>query len=714
MAAEYQSFFPKPQCYPNQREAMDRIFEALSAEKLVLFEGACGTGKTLSALAPSLAVGRKRGKKVVIATNVHQQMDQFVEEAREISATTAIKALVLKGKAHMCPLEKDYEECSALRDNTYELLELEKDLVDLKTKEKDAISRAKTDRSFGELRQALIKEISAGEAKAEILRKRVCPYLREILQSENESFRDWLFSGVRTPEEIADRSLRDGKCGYEQLKRCLKEAELIICNYHHLLDPDIAGKFLGWADCGLSDTILIFDEAHNLEQQARSHSSVTLSEYSVEKAISETSLIKSPGKNDIEFFLLLLKKTITSTYESGFGFGEAERIGHLWTDITIRDPTGGEDRLKRRLMQELKLKGIDVKKLLEEMIDRGLEIDDRYRSEFKEGRSEARKTSSLLTVSKFMLTYVDRSDSKDYYPVLNVRRSKEGDLYGRIELFSCIPTNVTKPLLNEAYGVVLMSATLRPFEMVRITLGIERETVEISYGTTFPVERRRTIAVDLAPQFARNRDDPGTVNSLVTLLRDVINTSEGNVLVFFPNSGQAQKYAGLLDIDVPVFVDEAGTSAQEKKLEFFKHGDNGKKAVLISYLWGTLTEGVDYRFDRCRTVVIVGVGFPNLNDRMKAIERAYDERFGAGKGWEYGVLFPTVRRVRQACGRVVRSPADYGVRILADARFTHASVMKLKRYSIHMQFPEDERREFVDVKPEKVKYSLMNFFHDQK
>jgi DNA excision repair protein ERCC-2 len=190
--------------------------------------------------------------------------------------------------------------------------------------------------------------------------------------------------------------------------------------------------------------------------------------------------------------------------------------------------------------------------MLEAAIDRGLEIESRFHKDFKEGRSDVRKTSSLLSASSFMLTYFGRSDSVDYYPVLNVRRSHEGEIYGRIELFSCIPTDVTKPLLNGAFGAVLMSATLRPFEMVKSTLGVERATEELSFGTTFPPERRRTLAVDLAPQFARNRDDPATVNSLISLLEDVINTSEGNVLIFFPSSWEAKKYAGRLSVRVPV------------------------------------------------------------------------------------------------------------------------------------------------------------------
>jgi len=55
----YMRYFTKQSCYPNQAEAMEQINSALLNEKIVLFEGACGTGKTLSALAPALSVGEK-------------------------------------------------------------------------------------------------------------------------------------------------------------------------------------------------------------------------------------------------------------------------------------------------------------------------------------------------------------------------------------------------------------------------------------------------------------------------------------------------------------------------------------------------------------------------------------------------------------------------------------------------------------------------------
>ena len=84
MKQDYLHYFPKKSCYSNQMEAMQAIHDALIKKQIVLFEGACGTGKTLSSLAPALHIGKTEKKTVVIATNVHQQMAQFVEEAREI------------------------------------------------------------------------------------------------------------------------------------------------------------------------------------------------------------------------------------------------------------------------------------------------------------------------------------------------------------------------------------------------------------------------------------------------------------------------------------------------------------------------------------------------------------------------------------------------------------------------------------------------------
>ncbi|MBU4491257.1 MAG: DEAD/DEAH box helicase family protein, partial [Euryarchaeota archaeon] len=122
MNKDYLKYFPEYQPYPNQIDAMDAIQEALIKKQIVLFEGACGTGKTLSALAPSLHIAKQERKKVIVATYAKLQMDQFIEEAREIKKKAELKILVLTGKESTCPNGIDTDRCSDLRKKTYQLI----------------------------------------------------------------------------------------------------------------------------------------------------------------------------------------------------------------------------------------------------------------------------------------------------------------------------------------------------------------------------------------------------------------------------------------------------------------------------------------------------------------------------------------------------------------------------------------------------------------
>ncbi|MFZ2411346.1 MAG: ATP-dependent DNA helicase, partial [Candidatus Methanoperedens sp.] len=601
------------------------------------------------------------------------------------------------------------------RENTYKLIEQEKDIGHLKNEIKSINDKLKRSKDTGliEVQRELSREFDKEEQKLHDTSKNSCDMLLELLKSDNDDFRKWLFSGVRTPEEVAEWALSNNSCGYELLKRFMKEADLLICNYHHFLNEDIRTNVLGWMDKSLSDVITIFDEAHNIESAARSHSSMTLTELTINRALDEYEANKDTAPSqDIELFLGVLLEALKSTYNNRFNtrFGERERVGSDWYDLRIADPEERIDMFRIKLLKALGNAGIKKpEETIEHMRSFGLNIDAFYEKQFTEGKSPVKKTSGVLKTAVFLSNYLKLSNDRAYYPVLSVRRQNR-DIYGRLELFTCIPKNVTAPIFNSVHAGVLMSATLAPFETIKTTLGIARETRELAFGLSFPRERRQTIAVSVPPLFAKNRDTPETKELITRVLGDIIEQSDGNVLIFFPSFNEAVQYRSRLNCNVPVFLDEVGVSAQQIRDEFFRIGEAGKKAVLISYMWGTLTEGVDYKNGRGRTVVIVGVGYPALTDRMRAIEAAYEAEFG--HGWDYAIEIPTIRRVRQALGRVVRSPDDYGVRVLLDARYASSSVKKMGKYSVFNIFPEEERAEIVDVAPERVKYSLMNFFND--
>jgi DNA excision repair protein ERCC-2 len=60
---------------------------------------------------------------------------------------------------------------------------------------------------------------------------------------------------------------------------------------------------------------------------------------------------------------------------------------------------------------------------------------------------------------------------------------------------------------------------------------------------------------------------------------------------------------------------------------------------------------------------------------------------------------------------VIRSPDDFGVRVLLDKRYTRAS-RDMGKYGVRGSFPVEERDELIDVAPEKLKFAMLNFYAD--
>jgi hypothetical protein len=72
-----------------------------------------------------------------------------------------------------------------------------------------------------------------------------------------------------------------------------------------------------------------------------------------------------------------------------------------------------------------------------------------------------------------------------------------------------------------------------------------------------------------------------------------------------------------------------------------------------------MEEALDLEGDLCRWQVLCKAPYPNTRDSRVA-QRLEDGRWG----WYYRAA---LRTVIQACGRVVRSPEDYGATYLADS-----------------------------------------------
>jgi len=699
----YVRFFPYDRPYENQREAMDRIYGALTAERDVLFEGACGTGKTLSALVPALEYADANDKTVVITTNVHQQTRQFIAEARAITRKEPIRAVVFRGKGSMCHVDVGYEECQAMRDATRELADTESDLAELQRRESELLEQSQDgDDEAAEARATVADEITDLEDELERLSSgSVCDHYYTNLTADTSEFYEWLHDDVRTPDEIYEFAHERTLCGYELLKAGMDEVDLVVCNYHHLLDPVIREQFFRWLGRDPEDVIAVFDEAHNVESAARDHATRTLTENTLEEALDELDDREDPRADRADNAVRAFRDGLVKTYEDGLSFGGVEDD---WEDVPVANEDGKDD-LTLRFLQEYRGSGIDGD--LTAARDIGEVIDEEYAEAYREGEATTRAESKTLQVADFLSRWMADVEDNAQLPMVSVRRdATSAEVYGRAELYTCIPRRVTGSLFEELHASVLMSATLRPFAVTEDVLGLE-DPEQLAYGLTFPRENRRTLSVATPALFSSDRDDPEVQSTVADALADALEFTPGNVLVFFPSYAEADRYADLLETSATVYRDRAGVRADDLREEFVADGDG----ALFTSLWGTLAEGVSFDGSDARAVVVVGVPYPHLDDRTRAVQDAY-EAMDPDSGWEYAVEIPTIRKTRQALGRVVRGPEEVGARVLLDERYTEWATENMGKYAVRETFPEEEREEMVDVAPDKLTFALLNFFGD--
>ncbi|CAM2962016.1 ATP-dependent DNA helicase [Halobacterium salinarum] len=723
---DYMQFFPKPSPYDNQRAAMDAIRDALDGGTNVLFEGACGTGKTLAALAPALSHAQAEDKTVVITTNVHQQMRQFVREAREIHATEPIRAVVFKGKGSMCHIDVDYEECQVLRDNTHELVDATRDKRQLEERQRALLDEAQDgDTEAADARQAVMDELEAVESELAALQDgNVCERYRQNLVGNTDEFYQWLYDDVRTPEDIYGYAEEAGFCGYELLKDGIEGVDLAVCNYHHLLDPGIRAQFFRWLGRDPEDVVVVFDEAHNIEDAARDHAAETLTEQTLDSALDELQDTSDQRAAAAERVLGAFRDALVETYEDALrpgGDGPADTksaVESNWVDVPVANDDRRDD-LTLAFLQSYTGPGITED--VTDALGLGEYLDGEYEDAYRNGDATTRRECHVLAAAEFVEAYVERGGEFGQYPTAAVRRDDRTEaVYGRAERYTCIPREVTTDLFDAVHASVLMSATLRPFDVIGDVLGLD-DPVELAFGLQFPEDRRRTFAVDTEPLFSSNREDRATQQAVAGALRDAAAYTPGNCLFFFPSYAEAKRYHDLLaDCDATRYLDEPGVAADDLREAFVADGDG----ALFTSLWGTLAEGVSFDGDDARTVAVVGVPYPHLDARTEAVQDAYAQAFAdrdadqglrsdrQDAGWRYAVEIPTVRKTRQAMGRVIRSPEDFGVRMLVDRRYTAASRTGMQKYSVNPTFPPSERAEMVDVDPEKLRFSLLNFYGD--
>ena len=285
--------------YPCQKEYMSKVLQALNRSENALLESPTGTGKTLCLLCSTLAWQRElhqlqaqrtaqtpkpesttsskqdenqslassnsssnRVPTIIYASRTHSQLSQVVRELRN----TRYRPLhaVLASREQMCVHPKVKKPTATSMDINHQCQKL--------CKERKC-----------RFRNAL--ESFAGPASGETAShtsQRNTNYSNVYSQSSSHTSAP---QAVMDMEDLVDMGKSMGVCPFYYTRQKVETAELILVPYNYLFDKEARETTL--QDVPWENSIVIFDEAHNLESFASESASFEFSLKDISGCINE-------------------------------------------------------------------------------------------------------------------------------------------------------------------------------------------------------------------------------------------------------------------------------------------------------------------------------------------------------------------------------------------------------------------------------------------
>ncbi len=238
-----------------------------------------------------------------------------------------------------------------------------------------------------------------------------------------------------------------------------------------------------------------------------------------------------------------------------------------------------------------------------------------------------------------------------------------------------LPAPYLAPRFAGAHSTTLFSATLQPADYYRNLLGLPASAVWVEVPSPFQSEQLDVhVARHISTRYAqRQRSLP----AIVRLMAEQFARRPGNYLAFFSSHEYLQQAAALLTEshpDIPTWSQARGMTeaGQTAFLDAFAPGGQG---IGFAVLGGVFSEGVDLPGDRLIGAFVATLGLPQVNPINEQLRERMDAAFG--QGYDYAYLYPGLRKVVQAAGRVIRTQQDRGVVWLIDDRYARSEVRAL-------------------------------------
>ncbi|GAD98072.1 TFIIH complex helicase Rad3, putative [Paecilomyces variotii No. 5] len=672
--------FPYPRIYPEQYAYMCDLKKTLDAGGHCVLEMPSGTGKTVSLLSLIIAYQQHypEHRKLIYCSRTMSEIEKALTELKELMKyrtsqlgyTEDFRALGLTSRKNLC----------------------------LHPSVKREKSGAVVDARCRSLTASFVKEKKERGEDVDL-----CIYHDNLDLLEPH---DLVPPGVFTLDGLLKYGEQHKQCPYFSARRMMSFCNVIIYSYHYLLDPKIAERVSRELS---KDCIVVFDEAHNIDNVCIESLSIDLTEDSLRKATRGASnlerKIQEMKSSDAEKLQNEYSKLVEGLREAEEARDEDQFMANpVLPDDLLKEAVPGNIRRAEHFVAFLK-RFIEYLKTRMKVTHTISETPPSFLTHLKDltyiERKPLRFCAERLTSLVRTLELVNIEDyqplqevatfatlaatyDKGFLLILEPFESETATVPNPILHFTCLDAAIAiKPVFDRFSSVIITSGTLSPLEMYPKMLGFTTVLQE-SYSMTLArrsflpmIVTRGSDQAQISSSF-QIRNDPGVVRNYGSLVLEFSRITPDGVVVFFPSYLYMESIIsmwqgmGILDSIWNyklILVETPDSQESSLALETYRTACcNGRGAILFCVARGKVSEGIDFDHHYGRAVICIGVPFQYTESRiLKARLEFLRENYRIREN-DF-LSFDAMRHAAQCLGRVLRGKDDYGVMVLADRRF---------------------------------------------